>query len=398
MLGQSVRAFLLLGAVGLTMATHVAAEEAVLNFGITYTGEWADIEGGAQNGDTYLDNVDIILEGDLEQLFGWKNSRFSAYVLGNQGGSPSAYAGDLQTVSNIDAPDTWKLYELWYQRSWREGAHSVRIGLYDYNSEFDVIEAGGLFLNSSHGIGPDISQSGKNGPSIFPTTSLAIRAFLSNDNGYYFQSLVMDGVPGDVDEPHGTQVHLDGEDGLMIAAEAGFTSEVGGFSKFALGTWRYTRDIEEDVSGVAIDAQDNWGVYGLVEGQLFSEGDDTQGLTAFLRYGIADKEINPLGSYLGAGVVYTGLFPSRTKDQFGVAIANAYTTGPYRTQLEIGGERSRGRESTLELTYRAGLTPWLTVQPGFQYVIDPGAVGSTDDARVFLFRFEIALNKPISLR
>jgi porin len=51
----------------------------------------------------------------------------------------------------------------------------VKIGLYDLNSEFDVIEAAALFLNPSHGIGPDFAQSGRNGPSIFPVTSLAIR-------------------------------------------------------------------------------------------------------------------------------------------------------------------------------------------------------------------------------
>src|SRR3546814_3364842 len=35
--------------------------------------------------------------------------------------------------------------------------------------------AAGLFIGSPHGIGTDFAQSGQNGPSIFPSTSLAAR-------------------------------------------------------------------------------------------------------------------------------------------------------------------------------------------------------------------------------
>ena len=74
--------------------------------------------------------------------------------------------GDLQVISNIDASHAWRVFEFWYE--FGEGPWSVRTGLYDLNSEFDVNETGGLFLNSSHGMGPDFSQTGENGPSIFP--------------------------------------------------------------------------------------------------------------------------------------------------------------------------------------------------------------------------------------
>ena len=32
----------------------------------------------------------------------------------------------------------------------------------------------------------------------------------------------------------------------------------------------------------------------------------------------------------------------------------------------------RGNETVLELTYQAAVTPWLTVQPDFQYIFNPG--------------------------
>lgn len=52
----------------------------------------------------------------------------------------------------------------------------MRIGLYDLNSEFDALDDAGLFINSAFGVGTDIGLTGVNGPSIFPVTSLAVRA------------------------------------------------------------------------------------------------------------------------------------------------------------------------------------------------------------------------------
>ena len=49
------------------------------------------------------------------------------------------------------------------------------IGRYDLNSEFYRLQSASLFLNSSFGIGPEFSQSGLEGPSIFPNTSVGAR-------------------------------------------------------------------------------------------------------------------------------------------------------------------------------------------------------------------------------
>ena len=45
-----------------------------------------------------------------------ERGRVFFYGLGNHGGRPSENVGDLQIVSNIEAPDTWKLYEAWFEQ------------------------------------------------------------------------------------------------------------------------------------------------------------------------------------------------------------------------------------------------------------------------------------------
>ena len=84
-----------------------------------------------------------------------------------------------------------------------EGIGSLLLGLYDLNSEFDVIETAGLFLNSSFGIGAEYGSSGRNGPSIFPATSFGARLSGQPVQSLFIRGAVLDGVPGDPPPPEG---------------------------------------------------------------------------------------------------------------------------------------------------------------------------------------------------
>jgi porin len=65
--------------------------------------------------------------------------------------------------------------------------------------------------------------------------------------------------------------------------------------------------------------------------------------------------------------------PGRDKD----ALAFAAYYGAFSRDLP--GQSS---ETVLELTYTLALTPWLTVQPDIQYVINPGGRSSVKNALV----------------
>ena len=109
---------------------------------------------------------------DAEQVFNIPGGTLFFYGLYNNNKTLSdTLIGDMQTVSNIDTTTATRLYEAWYEQAFGDGKSSLKVGLYDLNSEFDAIDTAGLFLLSSHGIGPDYSQTGLNGPSIFPVTT-----------------------------------------------------------------------------------------------------------------------------------------------------------------------------------------------------------------------------------
>ncbi|MDH5546332.1 MAG: carbohydrate porin [Gammaproteobacteria bacterium] len=354
----------------------------------------SNLSGGAAKGTERLDNVDLVFNLDAGKAFGMNGVSASFYFIGNTGGSPTDHVGDMQGVSNIDADNTFKLYEAWIETNFLDDALSFRLGLYDLNSEFDVMETAGLFLNSSHGIGPDFAQSGENGPSIFPTTSLGFRAVYKLTPTMYAQGVVLDGVAGDPNNPNGTQVKLGANDGLLVSGEMGFATDPEdkgtAYTKFAVGSWYYTQSMATNSLGSAITPQNNSGYYAVAERKLFSEsGSGEQGLSGFARFGMANDSLNAIDYYYSVGFVYSGLIPGRNKDQFGFAVANAHTSQLVYDALSASSFNPSGQETNIEVTYRLELTPWMVVQPDLQYVVTPSARQSIANALVVGSRFEL---------
>ena len=356
--------------------------------------------GGVEQGTRFLDNVDVTLTTDLEALLGWRGATVFLYGLGNQGESPSELIGDAQTVSNIDAPTSWRLYEAWIEQNLMDGRASLRAGLYDLNSEFDAIETAGLFLNSSHGIGPDFSQTGLNGPSIFPITSLGFRASFALSEGLTIQGVILDGVPGDPENPTGTSVHLSREDGALMAGEVGYVfgaksdwlpQEI----RVAVGGYFYTRDFECILPPEAMengpDHTRTRGFYALAEGSVYTEyGTEDQGASLFVRTGFADEAVNQFSNYLGGGVVYTGFFPGRDEDQLGLAVASAINGGHYKYLQSLNGTPVDGAEVAIELTYLAEFWSGFSIQPDIQYIVNPGTDQSLGNALAVGLRTGVA--------
>ena len=376
-------------------------EDKGIAFEVVYTGEmFANVRGGIRRKTEYLDNIDITAMLNFEKMIGWKGASFFVYFLGNNGGDPSANVGDAQVVSNIEANSTWKFYEVWLEQNLFDDMLSIKLGLYDLNSEFDVIETAGLFINSSHGIGAEYAQSGQNGPSIFPVTSAAVRVKIQPQDNFYIQFAVLDGVPGDLGKPKRTQIVFKSEDGVLIAAEMAYLTGVTEdsdelYGKFALGGWYYTGKFDDilavDNNGNPVERHGNSGIYFLAERQLYREKDDpAQGFSVFGRIGLADEKVNPAYLYTGAGLVYTGLIPGRDKDQIGFAVAAVHSGRDFEEAMENQGMRIDSSEITLEFTYLIQVTPWFTIQPDLQYVINPGVDPALNNALALGTRFTVS--------
>ncbi|NNC77057.1 MAG: carbohydrate porin [Woeseiaceae bacterium] len=370
--------------VALFAAMSAGAETKVSAY---YTGDLlSNTDGGLKEGSAYLSDAGLTVDADLSGLFGDVDANLYATFLWNNSSTISnRYVGDAQGVSNIDAEQAVRIYEFWYQQQLNDDV-TMRFGLYDLNSEFDAIESASLFLNSSHGIGAEYSQSGQGGPSIFPVTSLAARFDMAINESSILRYAILDGVPGDPNDPSKTKIDLGGGDGVLHALEYNFV--VGNGARLGIGGWLYSADFDR-IEATANNPRDdgNGGVYGFIDGPLYSN-DSGLAVTGFFRYGVANDQINAFDSYIGAGAVATGLLSTRPNDRFGIALASARLGDPF--ERAVGGSVDK-HETTIELTYSTRITNWLRLQPDIQFVINPGFDPALKNALVLGLRFELTM-------
>ena len=359
---------------------------------VVYTVDYfANTQGGTKRKDTFLTNLNLTLNIDTQKVGLWGGGQIFVYLLENSGSDKltGSIVGDLQTVSNIEAPRTMRLYELWYQHHFKKDKLSLLFGFHDYNSEFNVTEYGSLYHNSSFGIQPDISTNAR--PSIFPLAAPGIRLKVAPHQQWEILFAVYDGDPGDPDvDEHFPRSDFDSEGGAFIAGEVAYhfnNDYLPGFVK--LGIWNNTGDFDDvsdlNGSGTSKKRSGNMGGYVLIDKQLYKEKDD-QGLGGFIQFGANDKRVNEVNMYIGGGINYKGLFPQRDDDEIGIAIAHA------RINDDIVGAGGRDDyETTIEVTYSAQINDHIRIQPDFQYILNPGATTGVKDAFVVGVRVEVTL-------
>ena len=112
--------------------------------------------------------------------------------------------------------------------------------------------------------------------------------------------------------------------------------------------------------------------------------DGEEQIDGFFRLGTSSGRFNMFDRFASLGVKWKGALAGRPDDELGLAVLTATTSAGYRRASGAG--RS---ESVAEVTYRAPLSHWLTVQPNMQYVRNPAADPSIRDAWVVGLRFAV---------
>jgi porin len=349
------------------------AAQAVLDFGASYTADMLSaVAGSPSRGTDLVGRADAWLDFDgpaagLDTL----SARIDFMAI--HGPDFSGHrVGAYQTVSSLEADSSPHVYEAWVQ--WKPSPNvSAKAGLIDLNAEFDIQNTGALFVNSAFGIGPDISQSGLAGPSIFPMTASALVVRLQG--GRKAQALgVFDALAGARDDPRKLAVRFPGTTGALLIAEARVPV---GTWLLQFGGWHYTKRFEALVPAEPLALAR--GAYAMLEGAV------TRKLSAWVRLGIADARANPVAAYAGGGAVAT-----LGDWRLGIAAAHA-RLGQAARETQVTPGRARRAETVLELTAQRPIAPWLNIQPDLQYVIHPGWAPGAPNTLVFGLRFSLAI-------
>src|SRR5262249_4727374 len=143
-------------------------------------------------------------------------------------------------------------------------------GLYDLNSEFYQNDAASLLLAPAFGIGSELAATGPNGPSIFPSTALAVRASWSVTPHQTLRAAAINASAGVLGDPGGVDTSFN--DGALLIAEWARRGDV----TLKIGAWRYSEqqdDIRDvDAFGAPLKRGAS-GAYLSLEGPLWRDGD-----------------------------------------------------------------------------------------------------------------------------
>ncbi|MDB5446475.1 MAG: Carbohydrate-selective porin OprB [Phenylobacterium sp.] len=342
---------------------------------------WRNTQGGVGVGNTTLNKLQVSAGFDGDTV-GW--SGFKAYLSVFKTNTESlslARTGDIQTASNIEAQHITRLFEAWVRQDFGDedtpGWVALRGGLLDLNGAFDSIGPAGLFLNSSHGIGPDLSHSGVSGPSIFPVSGPAVQVDW-RPTGKLVTHLGVFAEPDPARLHDFMDLHLSYGAGAIVIAQADYALTRD--AQASLGVWRYTGR-QASVADPTLRFEPRAGVYGFVQGPAPLPG----GPSGWLRAGMADGRVQTVSAYFGGGLVWRGLLAGRKQDRFGLAVAHAVISGPARRTQDLPGA-----ETTFEASYSFKLGPHLHLQPDVQHIIHPALGPHLPDAtavglRVVLF-------------
>ena len=358
-----------------------------------YVGEvFGNLSGGIRQGAIYEGYIKVGLALNLEKLVGWDNTVLYANLLYPHGSSlTQGFVGDLDTVSNIDTFDSLRIFKLFLQTNCFDDRLTLRLGIQAVDKDFFGSEGAGLFLNSGFGAFPVIGQDLE--APIYPVSAPGFRVTWQPTRAVLLRAAVFSGDVGTAAaNPNGTQFDFSGRNGVGLFEEADWKTrlvddlpgvyKLGGF---------YNSKTFDDLRHTGTHHA-NYGLYVIGDQQLWREGMSesaaAQGLAVFGRFAIAPPDRSLVVYDTEAGVTYTGLFPRRDSDVLGAGFIYSRISDDART--DTGAPLSSHHEAVIEVSYQASLTSFLTIQPDFQYIENPGAVRPARDAIVAGMRFGLA--------
>jgi porin len=377
--------------------------------------------GGVKQGPGYDGRFAAIMDGDLQKLAGWSGAKFHASVHGIFGTQFSvANLDNLMLVSNVEAPPTVRLFNLWIEQDFTKGV-SVRAGQFTAAQEFIVSKNADLFVNSTFGWPMLNTQNLPSGGPNYPEAALGARLQVTFNDQFILRAAIFDGDPAGsgsnnpvtsdkygvafrVNDPPfviveavygyggarliGAQQNPNQEgNGVPAVHEAGprlaaSPSALPGVIK--IGAWYNAGSFPlQDFSQsgrLPPQVRGDAAIYGLFEQTLWRmPGSPNRALGFFARGVAAPSDRSEIDRYFDTGFTFRGPLASRPEDVVGLAFAygriSPDAAANDRAFAALTGVPMpiRDYEAAIELTYRWEIADNWSIQPDLQYIFHPGA-------------------------
>ena len=376
-----------------------------IKFSLSYVGEaLANVAGGLRRGSIYDGRLNAAIDIDFHKLAGWQGLSFHANVFQIHGPGLSRHdIGNLITTSSIEALDTTRLYEMWFEQKFAGDKVSVRAGQLAADTEFITSKYTDVFINATYGW-PTITSI--NLPSGGPSPPLAavgarLKANLTEDvtwlaavfNGdpagpgpgdpqardRYGVNFRVNDPPLVINEIQYAYNHEHGSKGLPGAIKLGGWYHAGSFNdqRFAANG---LSQADPNASATPAQRHSDFGIYSVFEQQLlsFPGGDGTRGLGVFTRVSASPSDRNLIDFYADGGFNLAGPFDARPNDKIGLGLAYANISNRARDldrdfqALAASPRPVRDYEALVTLGYLMQVRQGWNLYPTFQYIVHPG--------------------------
>ncbi|MEW6339951.1 MAG: carbohydrate porin [Pseudomonadota bacterium] len=378
-----------------------------ITFGLSEISEvLGNVRGGLARGATYDGLTEMSVGLDTQKAFGLYGGTFNVSALNIHGRDLSQYyLGTLNTASGIEAQDTTRLWELWYQQALLNNKLDIKVGQQSIDQEFIVSQYAGLFVNTMFGWPGLPSYDMPSGGPAYPLSALGVRV-----RGQITPSLtalagVFDGDPlgNNPNNLSGTNFNL--HNGALFIGELQYSinqpaeGEMVGMSSNALpgtykiGVWYNNESFADQrydntglslanpaTTGIAAQHHGDYSIYAVADQMIWRpDPDEPRSLGVFARVMGAPGDRNEVTASANVGIVLKAPFAGRDNDSAGLGLAyikvSPYAAGLDQDQFTYNGVPYviRGSETVLEATYQYQVNPWWQIQGDLQYTFNPGA-------------------------
>lgn len=322
-----------------------------VQFQLNYIGEvFSDVSGGERTGAIYDSRLELVIDADLEKMFGWQGAavHVNGYWIDGTGGLSRDYVGNLLTVSNIEALPSTRLYEAWFEQKLFGDKIAIRFGQLGADTEFITSKYAGLFINGTYGWPGITAADLPSGGPAYPLATPGVRLKLTPSDQFAFLLGLFNGDPagpgpGDpqVRDPNGVNFRVQDPPLLIGEGQYNYTlnKDAGLDGTVKLGAWDHFGKFDSnlfDTTGLSLanpasngmpqQLSGDDGVYGVIDQMIYHvpKSDPGNGVGLFARVSASPPDRNLIDFYADAGINFTGMIPSRPNDSFGAAVAYAH--------------------------------------------------------------------------
>ena len=386
---------------------RTALKDHGLDLSINYIGEvLSNLSGGLNRGTQYQGRLELSADTDFEKLMNLTGltGHITVYQIHDINGRIGPdFVGSIGDPSNIDAFATTRLFTAWLQQSFAGDKISLRFGQLAADDEFLISTTAADLIGGTFGWANFMAANLPSGGPAYPLATPGVRIALNPTDNIAFLAAVFSGDAAgkncnedpQICDRFGTKFSFHG--GAFTIAELQYNVNQGKDDKglaasYRIGGWYHSGKFADQHYGVdangavvsladpavvgPLDHRGQGGIYGVIDQMFWRDGPRSASL--FLRGGITSEDRNLINFYIDGGLGMKAPLPGRDNDTvtFGVAYSNispAARDADFDTRVFTGAFYPiRNYELQFEVSYRAQIAPWWTIQPDFQYIVHPG--------------------------